>query len=142
MGWGPSGPAPLSPSRLTEGRGLAHLLVPSTHSRVKDGKLDQRATGGPSAGGEEQLVMPREGGSSLGLLLLESQNLSGSRVGLLQAVGSPWDPSPKRSIGFRCICLLPPGVFHTRHRRGGGWGGRLESNHSECREPEGECSTP
>lgn len=102
--WGKDGLVPFwpgpSPSQLTEGRGLAHLLVPSTHSQVKDGKLEQRATGGPSAVREEQLVMPHEGGSSLGSdplltskLLLGSQNLSGSLVGLLQAVDSPWDPS-------------------------------------------------
>lgn len=80
MGWSPSGPVSRFPSQLTEGRGLAHPLAPSAHSQVKAREIDQGAS--DSAEGEEQLVMPHEGGSALGSdplltsrLLLKSQNL-------------------------------------------------------------------
>lgn len=44
MGWSPSGLASRFPSQLTEGRGLAHQLAPSAHSKVKAKEIDQGAS--------------------------------------------------------------------------------------------------
>lgn len=67
--------------------------------------------------------MPREGGSSLGLLLLESQNLSGSRVGLLQAVGSPGTPPPKGALDSGAFASCALDFFTPGTDGGGGVGG-------------------
>lgn len=50
MGWSPSGLASLFPSQLMEGRGQAHLLTPSAHSRVKAREIDQGASDSPRKG--------------------------------------------------------------------------------------------